>query len=384
MNNKYGASHHSGDILNKKYGGLNMSNSFEKILKNFGFGYMRLPMNGEDVDIPQTMQMVDTFLENGFNYFDTAHGYINGKSELAIKECLSSRYPRDRYILTNKLSSNFFEKEEDIRPLFQQQLEACGVEYFDFYLMHALSGARMAQYEGAKAFETALTLKQEGKIRHLGMSFHDSADALDQILTRHPEIEVVQIQFNYVDFEDDKVESRKCYEVCRKHGKPVIIMEPVKGGSLVNLPAAAQRILDRMNGGSNASYAIRFAAGFEGVLMVLSGMSNMEQMLDNISYMKQFQPLAQEEQEALKKVCAIFRNQNLIPCTSCRYCTEVCPQEIPVPELFAALNAKRQDQSYEKVQGTAPDACIRCGKCEEACPQNLNIRELLTVAAEEL
>ena len=180
-----------------------MSGSFEKIQKNFGFGYMRLPMIGEEVDIPQTTKMVDTFLAAGFNYFDTAHGYINGKSEQAIKTCLSSRYPRDKYILTNKLSALFFQKEEDIRPLFQQQLEACGVEYFDFYLMHALSAARMEQYENARAFEVALELKQEGKIRHLGMSFHDKAEVLDQILTRHPEVEVVQIQFNYVDYEDE-------------------------------------------------------------------------------------------------------------------------------------------------------------------------------------
>lgn len=361
-----------------------MRGSFDLIQKNFGFGYMRLPMIGEDVDILQTNKMVDTFLENGFNYFDTAHGYINGKSEKAIKECLSSRYPRERYILTNKLSANYFEKEEDIRPLFQQQLEACGVEYFDFYLMHALSAARMAQYEGSRAFEIALALKKEGKIRHLGMSFHDSAEVLDQILTKHPEIEVVQIQFNYVDFEDEKVESRKCYEVCRKHHKPVIIMEPVKGGSLVNLPPAAQKILDRLDGGSNASYAIRFAAGFEGVMMVLSGMSTIEQMQDNVGFMKDFRPLNETEQEALNKVCAVFRNQGLIPCTACRYCTEVCPQGIAIPELFAAVNAKRGNQNIPDIDSGMPNACIKCGKCEEICPQSLKIRELLTVAAEEL
>lgn len=359
-----------------------MSSSFELIQKNFGFGYMRLPMNGDDVDIPQTIKMVDTLLENGFNYFDTAHGYINGKSELAIRECLSSRYPRDRYILTNKLSANYFSKEEDIRPLFQQQLEACGVEYFDFYLMHALSAARIAQYEGSRAFEIAQELKQEGKIRHIGMSFHDSAEVLDQILTKHPEIEVVQIQFNYVDFEDDKVESRKCYEVCRRHGKPVIIMEPVKGGSLVNLPAAAQKIFDRLKGGSNASYAIRFAAGFEGVMMVLSGMSSITQMEDNVGFMKEFKPLNDQELKAVEHVCAVFRNQGLIPCTACRYCTEVCPQEIAIPELFAAVNAKRSEQSVPEMS-TDID-CIKCGKCEEICPQNLNIRELLSVAAAEL
>ena len=361
-----------------------MSGSFDKIQKNFGFGYMRLPMIGDEVDIEQTTKMVDAFLENGFNYFDTAHGYINGKSELAIKACLSSRYPRESYILTNKLSANYFQKEEDIRPLFQQQLEACGVEYFDFYLMHAVSAARLPHYEGCRGFEIAQELKKEGKIRHLGMSFHDTADVLDQILTKHPEIEVVQIQFNYVDFEDDKVESRKCYEVCRKHGKPVIIMEPVKGGSLVNLPDTAQKILDKLEGGSNASYAIRFAAGFEGVIMVLSGMSTIEQMEDNLSYMQDFKPLTPKEQEAVAKVCAVFRNQELVPCTACRYCTEVCPQEIAIPELFAALNAKRQQQNVPEVTGGMPSDCVKCGKCEEICPQNLKIRELLTVVAEEL
>lgn len=358
--------------------------SFELIQKNFGFGFMRLPMIGDGVDIPQTIQMVDSFLEAGFNYFDTAHGYINGKSELALKECLTSRYPRDRYILTNKLSPNHFEKQEDIRPLFQQQLDACGVDYFDFYLMHAQSLARMPHYRQARAYETALELKAEGKIRHMGISFHDSADALDQILTEYPQIEVVQIQFNYVDFEDEKVESRKCYEVCRKHGKPVIVMEPVKGGSLVNLPSAAQKVLDRLEGGSNASYAIRFAAGFEGMMMVLSGMSTIEQMQDNISFMKNFQPLNAAEQEAISKVCAIFRNQGLIPCTNCRYCTEVCPQAVAIPELFAALNAKRQEQQIPSINGGMPEDCIKCGKCEESCPQGLKIRELLVVAAEEL
>jgi len=213
-----------------------MSGSFDLIKNIFGFGYMRLPMIGDEVDIPQTQQMVDTFMENGFNYFDTAHGYINGKSELAIKECLSSRYPRESFVLTNKLSGNYFNKQEDIRPLFQQQLEACGVDYFDFYLMHAQSAERLQHYKQARAYETAMELKAEGKIRHLGISFHDSAAVLDEILTEYPQIEVVQIQFNYVDYDDEKVESRKCYDVCRKHGKPVIVMEPVKGGALVNLP----------------------------------------------------------------------------------------------------------------------------------------------------
>ncbi len=360
-----------------------MQGSFDLIQKNFGFGYMRLPMDGDEVDIPHTMQMVDLFLESGFNYFDTAHGYIGGKSELAIKECLSSRYPRDKFLLTNKLSGNFFEKAEDIRPLFQQQLDACGVTYFDFYLMHALSASRLPHYQQARSFEIVQELKNEGKIRHIGISFHDSAEVLDQILTTYPQIEIVQLQFNYVDYEDEKVQSRKCYEVCRKHEKPVIVMEPVKGGSLVNLPSSAQNILDRLQGGSNASYAIRFAAGFEGIKMVLSGMSTLEQMQDNVNFMKNFLPLNETELEAIQKVCAIFRNQGLVDCTNCRYCTEVCPQEIPIPDLFSGINALRQGNS-SIISGELAEKCIKCGKCESICPQMLPIRDLLVVASEEL
>lgn len=360
--------------------------SFEQIQKNFGFGFMRLPMIENHVDIPQTKKMVDAFLEAGFHYFDTAHGYIDGKSELAIRECLTSRYPRDRYILTNKLSGNFFSTREEIRPLLDEQLEKCGVSYFDFYLLHAMNAERYANYKKMDAVAECLQLKAEGKIRHLGMSFHDKAEVLDQILTDCPQIEVVQIQFNYADYNDDNVESRKCYEVCRKHGKPILIMEPVKGGSLVNLPAAAQKVFDKLEGGSNASYAIRFAAGFDGVIMVLSGMSNMEQLQDNISYMQDFQPLNEQELAAVETVTAIFRNQGLIPCTSCKYCTEVCPQAIAIPELFACLNAKKQEDSAAEYpsDSTPASACIKCGQCEKACPQNLNIRELLTVAAAEL
>lgn len=359
---------------------------FERIQKNFGFGLMRLPMIGEDVDIEQTKQMVDAFFAKGFNYFDTAHGYINGKSELAVKECLSSRYPRESYILTNKLSGNYFSSAEEIRPLFESQLEACGVDYFDFYLMHAMNKARFEAYNDMHAIEICRQLQSEGKIRHIGMSFHDSAEVLDQILTQWPAIEVVQIQFNYLDFEDDKVESRKCYEVCRKHGKPVIVMEPVKGGSLVNLPDTAKKVLDNLKGGSYASYAIRFAAGFEGMMMVLSGMSNLEQMEDNLGFMADFRPLNEAEQEAVKKVTAIVRNQGLIPCTGCRYCTEVCPQQIAIPELFACLNAKKQEgpEAAYPEGTTRASECVKCGACEKICPQNLNIRELLVVAAEEL
>ena len=369
-----------------------MNACFEEVKKNFGFGCMRLPMAGEEVDVAETCRMVDAFLENGFNYFDTAHGYLGGKSETALRECLTSRYPRDRYILTNKLSSHFISSTEDIRPLFQQQLDACGVDYFDFYLMHAQDKNSFRKYKEIRAYEVSLELLAEGKIRHFGISFHDQADVLDQILTEYPQIEVVQIQLNYVDFEDASVQSRACLEVCRKHGKPAIIMEPVKGGSLVNLPEAAQKVFDDLGGGSNASYAIRFAASQEGVMMVLSGMGNMAMMHDNISYMRDFQPLNEAEQKAVSQVCDIFRSLGAIPCTACRYCTEVCPQGIAIPDLFALLNAKRIWNNWNSTyyynnistkEGTRAKDCLECGACEGICPQHLEVRSLLKEVSKE-
>lgn len=366
--------------------------AFENVNKKFGFGCMRLPMKGDKVDTEEFSKMVDTFIENGFNYFDTAHGYLGGLSETAIKECLTSRYPRDQYILTDKLTNFFFKKEEDIRPFFESQLEACGVDYFDCYLMHAQSADNFAFFKKCHAYETALELKKEGKIRHFGISFHDRADVLEQILKEYPQIEAVQIQFNYLDYEDPAVESRKCYEVCCKYGKPVIVMEPVKGGNLVKLPDEARAVFDKLHGGSPAGYAIRFAAGFDGIRMVLSGMSSLEQMEDNISYMKDFQPLSKEEQEAVQKVTEIFQSQNMIQCTACRYCTAGCPKHISIPDLFACMNAKKifhdwnTDYYYNNVHtvnnGKASD-CIKCGKCEKACPQHLPIRKLLEDVAEE-
>ena len=294
-----------------------MDNSFPEIKTFFGFGCMRLPMKGSEVDIEQFKEMTDYFLENGFNYFDTAHGYIDGKSEKAIKVALTDRYPRDKYLLTDKLTEPYFSKEEDIRPFFQSQLDACGVEYFDFYLMHAQNAGNFEHFKKCRAYETAFELKKEGKIRHVGLSFHDKAPVLDKILTTYPEIDIVQIQFNYVDYEDSPAESRKVYEVARKHGKPIIVMEPVKGGSLVNLPDEAQKVFDDLGSGlSNASYALRFATGFDGIRVVLSGMSNMDQMKDNVSFMKDFKPLTDEEMGAVAKVTALYKNLKMIPCTA--------------------------------------------------------------------
>ena len=360
--------------------------------KKLGFGFMRLPMKDKKIDIEQTCLMVDEFINSGFNYFDTAHGYLHGHSELALKECLTERYPRDKYILTNKLTDQFFKTQSDIRPFFNSQLQFCGVEYFDYYLMHAQCSDNYKHFKECNAYETAFELKAEGKIKHVGISFHDTASVLDQILCEYPQIEVVQIQFNYLDYNDAAIESRKCYEICCKHNKPVIVMEPVKGGNLVNLPDKAKAIFDSLNNGSYASYAIRFAASFPNIFMVLSGMSNLEQLRDNISYMKDFMPLNKIELDAVNQVQQIFKQMSFIQCTACRYCIDGCPKHISIPDLFAIMNTRRLYKDWNASfyytdvhtsKGRKASDCIGCGKCEQICPQHLKIRSLLKTISEE-
>ena len=364
----------------------------DRIKKNFGFGMMRLPMNGAEIDYEETKRMTDAFIEAGFNYFDTAHGYVNEKSEEAIRVCLTERYPRDAYVLADKLSVDYFKTEADIRPFFENQLKTCGVDYFDFYLMHAQGETNFPHYKACRAYETAFELKKEGKIRHVGISFHDKAEVLEQILTEYPDVEFVQIQLNYLDFNDVAVQSRKCYEVCRRLNKPVIVMEPVKGGSLVNLPDEAKAVIEGLRGGSPASYALRFAAGFDGIMMVLSGMSSISQMKDNLSAMQDFKPLNEAELEAVNKVTEIIKSKNLIPCTACRYCVAGCPKQIAIPDVFATMNTKQlyhdwnADYYYGVVhtsKGHRASDCIKCGRCEAACPQHLHIRDLLVEVAKE-
>lgn len=359
---------------------------FEEIkTKKLGFGLMRLPTKAGLINHRELCKMVDAFMEAGFNYFDTAHPYMALRSEGATRKALVKRYPRESFYLVNKLTCNFFVNEKQIRPLFNSQLSACGVEYFDIYLAHSVNSTNYEKFKRCNAFEVCKKLKEEGKIKHFGISFHDKAYVLESILKEQPDIEVVQLQINYLDYEDPSVEGRKCYEVCQKFNKPVIVMEPVKGGSLANPPDKAKKAFDELQGGSYASYAIRFAAGFENVLTVLSGMGNMAMMKDNISYMKDFEPLNDIEKEAVRKACDAFKSLNLIQCTDCRYCMDVCPEKIPIPEYFACLNGTKQSKKWNpamyykriKAKAPSPDKCIKCGKCEKACPQHLEIRKLL-------
>lgn len=370
-----------------------MAKVFEEVKGNLGFGFMRLPLVSEEtkeIDYEAASEMADAFIEHGFNYFDVAHGYHDEKAEDAIKRCLTSRHPRESYILTNKLSDAYFDSEEDIRAFFEKQLEDCGVEYFDFYLMHAQDRIFYEKYKKHRAYEIAQEFKAAGKVKHVGLSFHDHADVLDMILTEHPEVEVVQLQVNYLDYDSESVQSRLCLEVCKKHGKPVVVMEPVKGGFLANVPDEVRDALAEAGDNSPASMAVRFAASCDGVYMTLSGMGSLDQLNDNCSQMKEFEPLNDEERAAINKAVDIFSKKSVIPCTGCRYCTKGCPKGIDIPALFSCVNTKELSGGWNATyyyirairdKGLAKD-CIGCGACEAICPQHLNIRELLANTAE--
>jgi len=361
-------------------------------IKKLGFGLMRLPMIGEDVDIEQTKKMVDLFLEKGFTYFDTAYGYLGGKSEMAVKTALVERYPRESFQLATKLPAWAGAKTaEEARQMFYTSLERTGAGYFDFYLLHNLGDTRTESFDKFGIWDFVRELKEQGLIKHLGFSMHDSAEALDKVLTAHPEVEFVQLQINYADWESPSIQSRLCYETAQRHGKPVIIMEPVKGGSLANLPEPVASVFKAADpGASLPSWAIRYAASLPGLVTVLSGMSNVEQMEDNLSFMENFQPLSEDERKVVDNAVAALNAIPQIPCTACQYCVKGCPMEIAIPGIFKAMNnylvynnlaGAQGNYGFATRLGGVASKCIACRQCEEVCPQHIAIVDELARAA---
>ena len=361
-----------------------------------GFGLMRLPrIAGKDdvIDIEQTKLMVDEFLAAGFTYFDTAWAYPG--SEDAIRQALVERYPREKFQLATKNAAWINCKtKEDALEQYRTSLRQSGAGYFDFYLLHNLGDSRTHVFDDFGLWDYFLNEKKEGRIKHLGFSFHATSDQLEEILTKHPEAEFVQLQINYADWESNAIQSRKCYEVARKHNKPVIIMEPVKGGNLATPPESVAKIFkDADPEASCASWAVRFAADLDGVITVLSGMSSIEQMRDNLSYMKGFKHLTSEQKAVIARASEELAKLPIIPCTTCNYCSKVCPMDIGISGSFGALNMYTLYGNYDLAKGRIlwdvlgqghkkADECVKCGLCEAACPQHIEIRKELVKVAE--
>jgi len=360
-------------------------------IPKLGFGLMRLPMINKVIDVEQTKKMVDLFLESGFTYFDTAYGYNEGKSEETAKAAIIDRYPREKFFLATKLPAWANTKTaDDAKNMFWTSLMRTGAEYFDFYLLHNIGATRTKSFDDFGIWDYALELKAKGLIHHIGFSFHDKAELLDEVLTKHPEMEFVQLQINYADWNSGTVQSRLCHEIARKHNKPIVIMEPVKGGMLASPAPPVKAVFDEAATGlSYSSWAIRFAASLEGVITVLSGMSSLEQMKDNVSYMKDFVPLNDSDLKVIEKAQKAFSEVPSIPCTACEYCLPGCPNNIVIHKILEMLNremvyndpvAAKFGYNWESKFGGKGSDCTECGKCEEVCPQQIDIIDLLKEA----
>lgn len=357
-----------------------------------GFGLMRLPKDKQgQIKLDEVQRMVDSYMERGFNYFDTA--YVYEGSEEAIRQTLVEKYPRDVYTLADKLPAWKLTCQEDVERIFQESLNRTGVDYFDFYLLHSVEKSHYPTYEKYQCFDFIQEMKKQGKIKYMGFSFHDDADFLDKVLTEHPEIDFVQLQLNYLDWENGVIQSRRNYEVARKHHKPIIVMEPVKGGTLASFSDDIEKIYkDYAPQKSIASWALRYVASLEGVMTILSGMSNAQQMNDNLDTMTHFEKINNEEAKLIKQVTDQVLSYPTIPCTKCRYCTPGCPMHIQIPDLFTAYNSakmygeNRRYDTYYKDHSTGDyqpaKACIACGQCESVCPQHLEIISLLKEVSE--
>ena len=367
--------------------GVSMGNYLGQDTFKLGFGLMRLPKNPDgSIDVPQVCQMADRFIAAGGTYFDTAYVYDDGASEAAFKAAVADRYPRDSYTVATKLNVRVAKDAEDARQQFYTSLERTGVSYIDYYLLHAIQRGNYEMYEEYGIWDYVAELKKKGLIRHWGFSFHSDPELLRMLLTKHPDAEFVQLQLNYADWENPGVASRKNWEICKEFGKPVTVMEPVKGGILADPIPTVKAVFDAEGSGrSYASWAVRFAASLDNILVVLSGMSNLAQMEDNLSYMKEFQPLSDAELDLIRQAQEALNGDKSIPCTACHYCTEGCPMGIPIPEIFTVANRRKGSPEFRTIReygivtqgkGKASD-CIQCGQCEAACPQNLPIIELL-------
>lgn len=364
-------------------------------MKKLGFGMMRLPLldinDPTSINYEEVNKMVDAFIDRGFTYFDTAYMYHNYKSEICVRECLVKRYDRNKYLLADKLPTFYLKTKEDNQRIFDEQLEKCGVEYFDYYLLHCLNVKNLQISEECDSFNFIKELKEKGKAKKIGFSFHDTHEVLDQILTKYDFFDFVQLQLNYLDWENPDVQSRLCYEVAKKHNMKIIVMESIKGGKLANVPADAEKLMkDYDKDASIASWAMRYVASIDETITCLSGMSNYEQLIDNITYMDDFKKLNQEEYQIINKVTDILNNNEIIACTDCKYCVEGCPKKIAIPEYFKLYNVVKEkgrrleyDNQKKKFDELAanyslPSVCIGCKKCELHCPQHLKITEHLT------